>query len=144
MVDAIPEGYHAVTPSLIADGAAKLIDFMRDAFGATERLRIPMPDGRVAHAEVTIGGSPVMVADAQPGYPAMPGFIHLYVNDVDNVYKKALAAGAASHMAPEDRFYGDRAAEVRDSFGNRWSLATHVRDVSEEEMQAAMKAMSEA
>jgi len=140
-VKPIPDGYSSVTPSLLVDGAGKLIEFMQQAFAAKERLRIPMPDGSVAHAELTIGDSVVMVSDATAEYPAGQGFMHLYVEDVDNIYRKALAAGASSITEPADQFYGDRSAVVRDAFGNRWSLATHIEDVSDDEMQRRMAAM---
>ncbi len=137
-----PEGYHSVTPYIVVDGAEKLISFMTQAFGAKERMRMPGPGGKLMHAEVEIGDSTVMLSDVMPENPATPGMIHLYVDEVDATYKKAMAAGAKSGRAPEDRFYGDRAADVRDAFGNRWSLATHIEDVSEEEMGKRMAAMA--
>jgi uncharacterized glyoxalase superfamily protein PhnB len=140
-VKPIPDGYHSVTPMIVAEGAGKLIDFMKQAFGAEERLRMPMPDGSVAHAELTIGDSVVMVSDATPQWPAAGCSVHLYVEDVDAVYKRALEAGATSRMAPEDRFYGDRAAAVEDPSGNLWSLATHIEDVPEDEMMRRMATM---
>ena len=143
-VKAIPDGYSSVTPFLTVDGAARLIDFMQTAFGAEERMRMPMPDGSVAHAELTVGDSVIMVADATPEFPAMPGSIHLYVQDCDATYGKALAAGAQSHMEPADQFYGDRSANIVDSLGNRWSIATHIEDVSEEDMMKRMAEMAPA
>jgi len=139
MVKAIPDGYSSVTPSIITSDASEFIAFLGSAFGAEERLRMPMPDGKVAHAEVTIGGAPIMVADAMEGYPAMSSFIHLYVEDVDATHRKAVAAGCTSERGPEDRFYGDRSAELHDRWGNRWSIATHVKDVSDEDMMSAME-----
>jgi uncharacterized glyoxalase superfamily protein PhnB len=138
-----PDGYYNGTPQLLVNGAGKLIEFMRQAFGAQERMRFPMPDGSVAHAELTIGDSVVMVADATAEFPACEGFIHLYVDDVDSVYQKALAAGATSLRPPQDEFYGDRSSTVRDISGNRWSISTHIEDVSEEEMQRRMAAMGQ-
>lgn len=139
-VKPIPDDYHTLTPFLTVDGADKLIDFMKSAFGAEERLRMPMPDGKVAHAELTIGDSVVMVSDATPEFTPMPGSIHVYVEDCDAIYKKALAAGAKSTMEPADQFYGDRSANIVDPLGNRWSIATHIEDVGDDEM---MKRMAE-
>jgi PhnB protein len=126
---------------LIADGAARVIEFLKQAFGAEQRFLMPLPDGSIAHSEFTIGDSVIMVADATPEWPAVGCSVHLYVEDVDAVYKRALEAGATSKMAPEDRFYGDRAAAVQDPAGNLWSLATHVEDVSDEEVERRMAAM---
>jgi PhnB protein len=142
-VKPIPDGYHSVTPMFVVDGAGRLIDFLNQAFGAAERLRMPMPDGSVAHAELTLGDSVVMVADATPEWPAQGCSVHLYVEDVDATYNRALQAGATSTMEPEDRFYGDRAAAVRDPFGNSWSLATHIEDVPEDEMMRRMAALGQ-
>ena len=142
-VKPIPDEYHNVTPSLIVNGAGKLIDFMTQAFGAQERMRFPMPDGSVGHAELTIGDSVVMLSDATQEFPAAQSFIHLYAENVDDVYRKALAAGATSLREPRDEFYGDRSAVVADQFGNRWSIATHIEDVSEDEMQRRMAAMGQ-
>ena len=141
-VKPIPDGYHSVTPMLIADRASGLIEFMKQAFGAQERMLMPGPEaGSVAHAELLIGGSALMVSDSTEQYPPNQNGVHLYVEDVDAVYQKALGAGAKPIMAPMDQFYGDRSATVRDSFGNVWSIATHIEDVSEEEMMRRMAAM---
>lgn len=113
-VKPIPEGYHSVTPYLIVEGAAELLDFLREAFGAEQRVRMDTPDGSVAHAEVTIGDSVVMLADASEQWPANPGALHLYVEDCDTVYRRALEAGATEIQAPRDEFYGDRSGCVRD------------------------------
>jgi uncharacterized glyoxalase superfamily protein PhnB len=133
----IPDGYHAVTPYLVVEGADRLIEFMKDVFGATERMRMPGPNGVVGHAEMEIGDSVVMLADSASADNniVMPAMINLYVEDCDGAYKKALAAGATSDREPSDQFYGDRNAGVVDPFGNRWFIATHVEDVSPEEMQ---------
>jgi PhnB protein len=139
-VKPIPDGYHTVTPVLVVEGAGRLIEFMTSAFGARERMRMPMPDGTVAHAEVEIGDSPLMVADATAEFPAGHAMVHLYVEDTDAVYARAVEAGAATVRPPEDQFYGDRSATVRDPFGNQWSIATHVEDVSEEELQRRLAA----
>jgi PhnB protein len=141
-VKPIPDGYRTVTPTLIVDGADQLIRFATEAFGANERLRMPMPDGKVAHAELELGDSVIMVADAMEGFPAHPGYIHLYVEDADAVYRRALQAGATTVQEPQNQFYGDRSGAVADSFGNRWSISTHVEDVPEDEMMRRMAEMA--
>jgi PhnB protein len=133
-VKAIPEGYHTVTPYLIVEGADELLDFVREAFAADQRFRMDAPDGSVGHAEVTIGDSVVMLADASEQWPARPGSLHLYVEDCDGVYQRAVEAGATSLEEPNDKFYGDRSGCVRDPAGNVWWITTHVEDVPEEEM----------
>ncbi len=141
-VKPVPEGYHTITPSISAKGAAKLIDFLKEAFGAEEAFRMPMPSGEIMHAELRIGDSVVMVADAIQQPPATCA-LFLYVNDVDALYKRAVKAGADSSMAPADMFWGDRVAQVKDKFGNSYAIATHKKDVPPQEMQkraeAAMK-----
>ena len=132
-VKPIPDGFHSVTPQLEVRGAAKLIDFMKQAFGAEEVMRMPGPGGALMHAEVKIGDSIVMMSDAVREAP-MPGSVFLYVNDVDAVYKRALQAGATSQLEPTDMFWGDRFASVKDSFGNKWGMATHKEDVPPEEL----------
>jgi len=139
MVKPIPDEYHTVTPYLVVKGAAKLIDFMKEAFGAQELVRMGGPDGAIGHAEMRVGDSTVMLADP-PGSGAMPGTVVLYVEDCDAVYKAALAAGANSERAPEDMFYGDRSGGVIDPCGNRWWIHTHIEDVSPEEMNKRMAA----
>ena len=134
-VKPIPEGYRSVTPYLVALDADALLRFMERAFGAEQRFRMDRPDGTVGHAEVTIGDSVVMVGGASSESDAMPGMIHLYVEDCDATYARALEAGASSIQAPADQFYGDRSGGVRDPAGNVWWIVTHVEDVSEEEMQ---------
>ncbi len=133
-VKPIPEGYHSVTPFLIVQGASKLIDFAKRAFGAEETFRMPGPGGAIMHAEMRIGDSMLMLSDATSENPPLAVMIHLYVEDADGVYKRALAAGAASLREPADQFYGDRSAGVKDAFGNQWWLATHIEDVPPEEM----------
>lgn len=120
-VKPIPDGYHTVTPYLIVQGVAKLIDFLKQAFEAEEIHRTTRPDGTIMHAVVRIGDSVVMMGEFKP----MPGSIYLYVNDTDATYKRALQAGAASMMEPADQFYGDRNAGVKDPVGNHWWIATH-------------------
>ena len=142
-VKPIPDGYHTVTPYLIVAGAAELIEFAKRAFGAKERFRSSGPDGTIMHAEIQIGDSVVMVSDGSPDHPPKPAMLHLYVEDVDAVYRDALAAGGEPLREPEDQFYGDRSGGVRDAFGNQWWLATHVEDVSPEEMRRRQEALAE-
>lgn len=133
-VKPIPDGYHTVTPYLIVQGADKLLDFMKQVFAAEETVRMPRADGSVGHAEVRIGDSVVMMGEASEQFPSLPGSIHLYVDDCDATYGRALEAGATSVQEPANQFYGDRSAGVRDLAGNLWWIATHVEDVPEEEM----------
>jgi PhnB protein len=135
-VKPVPDGYHSVTPYLIVRGASQLIDFAKEVFGAEETFRMPRPSGVIMHAEIRIGDSMVMLSDASGAEnPPMPAMIHLYIPNVDAVYKRALVAGASSLREPQDQFYGDRSAGVKDSFGNHWWIATHIEDVSPEELQ---------
>jgi PhnB protein len=141
-VKPIPEGYHTVTPYLLVQGAEKLINFMKNAFDAKETEWYSMPDGSIGHAEVRIGDSVIMVANAQGDeYKPMAAGIHLYVEDCDVTYKLAIGAGATSVREPQDQFYGDRSAGVNDQFGNKWWIATHKEDMSKEEI---IKRMDEA
>ena len=139
----IPAGYHTVTPYLAVDGAAKLLAFLKATFGAQEKEMMRRPDGTIAHAEVTIGDSMLMLGDAAGDFKATPATLYVYVEDADAIYARALAAGARSLRAPETQFYGDRHGAVIDPVGNAWWIATHVEDVPPEEMmrraQAAMK-----
>src|SRR5215467_3074579 len=135
----IPQGYHTVSPYLVIDGASKLIDFVKYTFNAVENARMEGPPGRISHAEMKIGDSIVMLSDSTPEYKAMPSMLYVYVEDVDAVYKRALQAGATSVSAPDNKFYGDRSAGVKDPLGNHWGIATHVEEVSPEEMQRRMK-----
>jgi len=130
----IPEGYHALTPYLVARRADKTIDFLKQAFGA-ELSFAPMltPDGKVMHADLKIGDSHVMISEATEQHPAMPCMVHLYVPDVDTVHRRAVAAGGKSLSDPADQFYGDRSGSVADPSGNFWYIATHKEDVSHEE-----------
>ena len=143
-VKPIPEGYRTITPYLVVKGADKLIDFLKKAFGAEERFRMPGPNGTIAHAELKIGDSMLMTADGAREWQPMPSMIHLYVEDCDRFYKQAVDAGASSVHTPELQFYGDRRAVVKDTFGNVWYMATHVEDVSAEEMQQRMQTMAKA
>jgi uncharacterized glyoxalase superfamily protein PhnB len=132
---AIPDEYGRVQPYLVVNGAAGVIDFMKTTFGAQERGRMPGPNGTIGHAEMLIGDSVVMLADAGPESPPMPATMVVYVEDCDATYKRALAAGGTSAQEPQDMFYGDRAAGVFDATGNRWWIHTHIEDVSPEEME---------
>jgi PhnB protein len=146
MVEPIPAGYHSVTPYLMVRDAARAMAFYRDAFGATEVMRFAGPDGRIAHAEVKIGDSHVMLADELPdqgfvGPQTLGGAgvsLMLYVNDVDATFAKALAAGATVRRPVADQFYGDRMGTLVDPYGHVWSIGTHREDVSVEEMQRRM------
>jgi PhnB protein len=136
----IPKGYHTVTPVLTVHGAAKLIEFLTQAFDAKETYRLPGPNGEVMHAEVKIGDSMVMVGEATDQWKPMPATIALYVEDTDAWYKRALQAGATSVREPSDQFYGDRSAGVKDSAGNQWWIHTHIEDVPPEELQKRAEA----
>jgi PhnB protein len=146
-VKPIPQGYHSVTPYLIVKGAAGAIDFYKKAFGAKEIMRFPGPNNSVAHAEIRIGDSTIMLADEQPNYRSPEAFggspvsLMIYVEDVDKVFDQAVSNGAKSSRPVEDQFYGDRLGTLVDPFGHTWSIATHVEDVSMEEMQRRMSAM---
>ncbi len=140
MPNPIPKGYGTVTPFLCVADAAKLIDFLKQAFGAEVTFRMNRPDGAVAHAEVQIGDSKVMIGQPAPGQE-LRAMLHLYVPDTDASYRSAIAAGAESIREPADQFYGDRSAGVRDLSGNQWWIATHVEDVAPEEMERRMAAM---
>ena len=147
MVNPIPEGYQRVTPYLSVDGAAEAIEFYVNVLGAKERMRMPAPEGKIGHAEIEIGNSVVMLADEAPeirfrsprALGGTPVILHVYVEDADAVFEQAVAAGATALRPVEDKFYGDRTGEFKDPFGHRWSVATHVEDVSEEEMARRME-----
>jgi PhnB protein len=148
---AVPEGHSTVTPYLIVTGAANAIEFYKKAFGATEIMRLTQPDGKVGHAEIQIGGSRVMLADEalEMGFwsPRSLGGsgtgIMLYVDDVDRAFARAIGAGAKSLQPVKDQFYGDRSGTLSDPFGHMWTIATHVEDLSPEQMQHRMEASSE-
>lgn len=149
-VKPIPEGMHSVTPHLICAGAADAIEFYKQAFGAIEEARLPGPNGKLMHAMVRIGDSAVMLVDEMPewcamGPKALKGSsvtIHLYVEDADAVFARAVKAGAKVVMPLDDAFWGDRYGKVEDPFGHHWSIGTHQREVSIEEAQQAMRKMS--
>lgn len=133
-VQPIPDGYRTVTPYLIVRGVPRLLDFLQQAFGATELIRAPRPDGSIMHAEVAIGDSRVMMGEAPVSSPPMPGCVHLYVVDTDALYHLALQAGATSLREPTDQFYGDRMAGVQDPVGNHWWIATRTENVPPAEL----------
>lgn len=130
----IPEGYGTVTPWIISPDTARLIDFTKAAFGATELARIPGPNGGIGHAEVSIGDSVVMMFDAAPGWPATPAFLRLYVSDADAAYGRALDAGASPVTAVTALYFGDRVGRVRDPLGNIWWIQSHDEDVDPAEL----------
>jgi len=134
-VNPIPAGYHSVTPYLIVDGAARLIEFMKQAFGAEEIYRSRKPDGTLGHCQVRIGDSMVELADGNEQWKTMRSALHLYVPDTDAVYRQAMAAGATSLFEPADMFYGDRSGGVVDPSGNHWYIATRKEELSEEEIE---------
>jgi len=139
-VKAQPEGYGTVTPYLVVEGASGLIEFANKTFGAEEFVRMDGPGGTIGHAELRIGDSVVMCADAGPENPARSAALVLYVNDCDATYRKGLEAGGVNEMEPEDQFYGDRRGGVQ-AFGVSWWIHTHIEDVSPEEMGTRMAAM---
>ena len=148
-VKPVEEGMHTVTPHLVCANCADAIEFYKKAFGAIEVMRTPMPDGKIGHAQLRIGDSPLFLADEFPDYGShsplslkgSPVTIHLSVPNVDEIWNSARAAGATVRMELADMFWGDRYGQLDDPFGHRWSMATHIRDVSPAEMEEAMKAM---
>ena len=146
----VPEGMRTVTPHLVCAGAAEAIEFYKKAFGAVEAARLPGPQGKIMHAMIRIGDSPVMLADEFPEMGAVspkslkgsPVTIHLYVDNVDTTVERAVKAGAKITMPVADMFWGDRYGKLVDPFGHHWSVGTHIRDVSMEEMQQAMQKAS--
>ncbi len=145
----IPEGMRTVTPHLICAGAAEAIEFYQKAFGAVELSRMPGSDGKIMHASIRIGDSVIMLNEENPNWDSFgpkslkgsPVTIHLYVENVDAVFEQAVRAGAKVTMPLDDMFWGDRYGKLEDPFGHQWSVGTHVRDVSPEEMQKAMEQM---
>jgi PhnB protein len=150
-VKAIPDGYHSATAYLIVDGAAKALDFYKRVFGASEKMRMPSPGGKVGHAEIVIGDSMIMLADEHPemgargprAFGGSPVSMMVYVEDVDTTVKTALAAGAKLIRPVEDKFYGDRSGTIEDPFGHQWHVSTHKEDVPAEEMERRAAAMSQ-
>ncbi|HWB72072.1 MAG TPA: VOC family protein [Egibacteraceae bacterium] len=141
-VKPIPDGYPRVTPYLCIDGASAAIDFYREVFAASERMRMPAPAGKVGHAELQLGDSVIMLSDEFPEMGVRspqtvggtPVTLSVYVEDVDGVFDRAIQAGATALRPVEDQFYGDRTGQFEDPFGHRWSVATHVEDVPPDEM----------
>lgn len=133
-VNHIPQGYRTLTPYLVVEGVLRLIDFLKETFGAQE-VHPPMlrPDGSVMHAELRFGDSLVMMGEPTSDFRAMPAMLYVYVEDTDATYRRALKAGAKSVMEPADQFYGDRNAGITDPSGNCWWIGTHIEDVSPEE-----------
>jgi uncharacterized glyoxalase superfamily protein PhnB len=140
-VKPIPEGYSTVTPYLMPEDADRLIRFLQEAFDAELLGRHEAPDGRMMHASLQIGDSKVMMGEATDQWPAMPAMLHLYVEDVDAVFRQAIAAGGRAIREPEDQFYGDRSGGLVDPAGNQWWITTHIEDVSPEEMERRMAGM---
>jgi PhnB protein len=150
-VKTIPAGHHTVTPYLAIKKAVEALEFYKKAFGAVEINKLLMPDGRLGHAEIRLGDSVIMLADEFPEYggkapPTLGGSpvnIHLYVDDVDAFFKKALAAGAKERKPVMDQFYGDRSGQLEDPYGHLWWVATHKEDVAPDEIQRRVQAMFE-
>jgi PhnB protein len=146
-VKPIPEGMHSVTPHLVCNGAAEAIEFYKQAFGAQDMGAMKMPDGKIGHAQIRIGDSVLMIADEFPEWGSVgprtlkgsPVTLHLYVEDADAQFERAIAAGATVRMPIADMFWGDRYGVLEDPFGHHWSVATHKRDVSPDEMREAMQ-----
>ena len=142
-VKPIPEGYHSVTPYLSIKGAAAAIDYYKQVFGATELFRMPGPDGKIGHAEIKIGNSPIMLADEFPEMEFVspktlggtPVGLMIYVDDVDTMYGQAISAGAQEIKPLQNQFYGDRSGTLKDPFGHVWTVATHIEDVPPEELE---------
>jgi uncharacterized glyoxalase superfamily protein PhnB len=148
-VKAIPDGYHTLTPYMTVRDAARAIEFYKQAFGAVEKGVMNGPDGKIMHAELRIGDSIVMLADEFPQYGSMSPLstggagmgLHIYVEDVDSAFDRAVKAGASVEMPVSDMFWGDRYGKLADPFGHKWSIATHKADLSMEEMAEGAKAM---
>lgn len=145
-VQPIPRGFPQVTPYLCVDDANAALEFYTRVLGATERMRMPMQSGKIAHAEIAVGESVIMLSDEAPemgvrspkSIGGSPVLLYVYVQDVDRVFSDAVQSGATTLSSVENKFYGDRSGEFEDPFGHRWSIATHVEDVSEEEMSRRM------
>lgn len=143
--DGIPKGYHSITPALIVRDAPAAIEFYKQAFGATERHRMAGPDGKIMHAEIQIGDSVVMMGEENVEWGmkspfstnGLAGSLHIYVEDADKAFEKAIRAGATVKQPLEDAFWGDRYGKVTDPFGHEWGIATNIRDLSPEEMKRA-------
>ena len=136
---AAPEGYHSITPFLIADNATGLIEFLKKAFGAEQTFITKHDDGKIIHATVQIGDSTIMIADKMEGMPTQNAMLYIYVNDVDAIYRQAVAANGTSVHEPTDEFYGDRAGAVRDEWGNTWWMATQREEIDPKELDRRAK-----
>ena len=149
-VTPIPDGYNSVTPYLVIKGAAEALEFYKSVFGATELMRFDGPNGTLAHAEIKIGNSPIMISDEWPdmgfrgpkSIGGSPVGIMIYVEDADAMFAKAVAAGGTVTKPLQDQFYGDRSGSITDPWGHMWTIATHIEDVSPEEIERRMKAMT--
>ncbi|HUR55835.1 MAG TPA: VOC family protein [Gemmataceae bacterium] len=149
-VKPIPDGYNSVTPYLVIKGAAEALEFYKSVFGATELMRFDGPNGTLAHAEIKIGNSPIMISDEWPdmgfrgpkSIGGSPVGIMIYVEDADAMFAKAVATGATATKPLQDQFYGDRSGSITDPWGHMWTIATHVEDVSPEEIERRMSAMT--
>lgn len=140
-VKPIPEGYHTITPYLIVKGANDLVEFLKKAFNANIRFIMNGENDTVAHAELEIGDSVVMIAEAIENYEPTTSMLHLYVDNVDSLFKQAVNAGGIVVNEPTNQFYGDRSGAIKDMCGNQWWISTHVEDVSPEEMQRRQEEM---
>jgi PhnB protein len=153
-ISPVPEGYNSITPYLIIRGAAQAIEYYKSVFGATEVFRMDQPDGRVGHAELQIGNSRIMLADENPSLGAghasaasigaSPVSLYLYIPDVDSVVERAASSGAKVLKPVEDQFYGDRSGFIQDPFGHLWGIATHVEDVSPQQLEERMRKAQQA
>ncbi len=139
-VNPVPEGHHTICPYIVTSDVASLIEFTKRAFGATELHVSKRDDGSVMHAEIKIGDSIIMMGQAPDETKKFPAMLHIYMPDVDTVYRRAIEAGAKSIREPADQFYGDRSGGVDDKFGNQWWISTHIEDVSSEEIDRRAKA----
>ncbi len=150
-VKPIPEGYHSLTPYIIVKGAAKAIEFYTQAFGAVEKMRLDGQDGKLGHAELQIGDSVLMLADEHPEMGALgpetvggsPASLLIYCENVDEVFERAISLGAVEVRPINDQFYGDRSGVLKDPFGHQWSIATHIEDVTPEQIAERLKAMGQ-
>jgi PhnB protein len=142
-VRTVPEGFHTVTPFLVVENAAGLIEFIEKAFGGKQTFNMKMDDGKIMHATVTVGDSTIMICDRMDESHAHNAMLYLYVDDVDAMYKKALAQNATKIHEPTKEFYGDKAGAIKDPWGNTWWIATHVEDVDTEELDRRSKIVLE-
>lgn len=140
-INPIPAGYTSVTPYLVVEGASELMEFMKTVFAAEQQMILPAPENKIGHAEIKLGNAIIMLADATGAYPPRQTMLHLYVDDADATYKRAIAAGAISQKEPKDEFYGDRSSAVTDKWGNFWGISTHVEEVPQAEIEKRMAAM---